>query len=194
MVIYESMDCDQRLHWFQRLTTAFRSEIGTSGYHDIDYDLQYRNVMDINLSHIRHVIVRLGPFDNIPIPMFTEDFDDLLRLVVRYLTVYYILLGTEELADLFLSVAELVNGKDHGNTAASLNNLARLYHLQGRYKKVEQLCERALSICERVLGPKPVKIASPLHSLGEIYRRQGKYDLAEPLFQRALLIREKILG
>ena len=190
MVLYDSMDSDHRLHWFQRLTTAFRNEINTSNY----YDLQYRNVMNVNLPHIRHLIARLGPFDNIPIPMFTEDFDDFLRLVVRYLTKYYTLLGTEELADLSLSVAETVNGKDHGNTAASLNNLVGFYRLQRRYKKAEPLCERALSICERVLGLEHTETATLCTHLAEVFRNQRRYDLAEPLHQRALLIREKMLG
>src|SRR4051812_20403195 len=68
---------------------------------------------------------------------FTEDLDGLLRLVVRYLNFYTILLGTEELAELSISVAESINGNEHNNTAGSLHNLALLYRNQGRYDKAE---------------------------------------------------------
>jgi len=37
--------------------------------------------------------------------------------------------------------------------ATSLNNLAVLYHAQGRYADAEPLYQRALALRERVLGP-----------------------------------------
>jgi tetratricopeptide (TPR) repeat protein len=38
------------------------------------------------------------------------------------------------------------------DTAGSLNNLAGLYHNQGKYAEAEPLYRRALAICERTLG------------------------------------------
>src|SRR4051794_9842368 len=102
MGVYDKMDNDQRLRWFRRLATAFRVEVDTPDHRD----LQYRKIMDINLPHIRHLIVRLVAFNQNAMPAFTEDLDGLLRLVVRYLTYYTILFGTEELAKLSLSVSE----------------------------------------------------------------------------------------
>ena len=61
-VVYDLMDNEQRLRWFQRLAAAFRNEIGNPDY----YDLQYRNTMDVYLPHIRHFIARLVAFDQNP--------------------------------------------------------------------------------------------------------------------------------
>jgi tetratricopeptide (TPR) repeat protein len=41
---------------------------------------------------------------------------------------------------------------DHPDVAQSLNNLASLYHNQGRYSEAEPLYLDALAIFERVLG------------------------------------------
>ncbi|NJN13071.1 MAG: tetratricopeptide repeat protein, partial [Richelia sp. RM1_1_1] len=43
-------------------------------------------------------------------------------------------------------------GVNHPDTTQSLNNLAFLYHSQGRYDEAEPLYIQALEILERVLG------------------------------------------
>ena len=43
-------------------------------------------------------------------------------------------------------------GKEHPDTAQSLDNLAHCYADQGKYKEAEPLYQRALAICERVMG------------------------------------------
>ena len=43
-------------------------------------------------------------------------------------------------------------GKEHPDTLASVNNLAGVYHSQGRYAEAEPLYQRALQGCESVLG------------------------------------------
>ena len=43
-------------------------------------------------------------------------------------------------------------GGDHPNTASSLNNLAALYCVQGRYAEAAQMYKEAVEIMERVLG------------------------------------------
>jgi len=78
--------------------------------------------------------------------------------------------------------------------AASLNNLASLYLLQGKYSQAEPIFLRALEIQEKILSPNHPEIAAILNNLGELYNAQGKYDRAEELFQQALEIREKTLG
>ena len=42
---------------------------------------------------------------------------------------------------------------EHPDIARSLNNLAALYHVQGRLADAEPLFERALAIVEKALGP-----------------------------------------
>ena len=78
--------------------------------------------------------------------------------------------------------------------AASLNNLARLYHSQGRYVEANPLYERALAIREKALGPEHPDLATNLYNLAELYDNQGQCAKAEPLYQQALAIREKVLG
>lgn len=44
-------------------------------------------------------------------------------------------------------------GPDHPNVGQSLNNLAGIYHDQGRYAEAEPLYQPALEIWETALGP-----------------------------------------
>ncbi len=76
----------------------------------------------------------------------------------------------------------------------SLNNLAWLYRLQGKYAEAEPLYQRALGIYETALGPEHPYVATGLNNLAGLYHTQGKYAEAEPLYQRSLAIREKALG
>src|SRR5258708_1212199 len=84
-------------------------------------------------------------------------------------------------------------GADHPDTAQSLNNLAGLYHTQGKYEQAEPLFQRALKIHKQVYGKDHPDIASNLNNLAGLYDDHGKYDQAQPLSQRALPILEHIL-
>ena len=85
-------------------------------------------------------------------------------------------------------------GPDAVRLATSLNNLAALYHAQGKYAEAEPLYQRALAIRENALEPEHPDVATSLNNLAELYRAQGKYAESEPLHQRALAIREKAFG
>jgi len=76
----------------------------------------------------------------------------------------------------------------------SLNNLAALYHSQGKYTVAEELYLRSLEIKKRLLGEDDIEVALNLQNLGACYCAKRKYVEAEDLFKRALGIREKILG
>ena len=52
-----------------------------------------------------------------------------------------------------LADAEKTHGPDHLTTGTRLNNLALLYHAQGKYDQAEPLFKRALDITEKALGP-----------------------------------------
>ena len=73
-------------------------------------------------------------------------------------------------------------GKDHPDTATSLNNLAVLYRAQGKYAEAEPLYQRALAIYEQQLGQDHPDTASSLNNLAGLYKAQGKYAEAEPLY------------
>ncbi len=75
--------------------------------------------------------------------------------------------------------------------ATSLNNLAELYRVQGRYAEAEPLYQRSLAIREKTPGPEHSDVAQSLNNLALLYDAQARYAEAEPLFQRALAIMEK---
>ena len=85
-------------------------------------------------------------------------------------------------------------GEQDTRLATSLNNLAELYRLQGKYIEAEPLHQRSLAIMEKALGPEHPDVAVSLNNLGLLYKAQGKYAEAEPLYQRALAISERLWG
>ncbi len=85
-------------------------------------------------------------------------------------------------------------GPQDPRLATSLNNLAEVYRLEGRYGKAESLLKRGLAIREKALGPEHPDVAGSLNNLAALYDDQGKYAEAEPLVKRALAIAEKALG
>ena len=66
------------------------------------------------------------------------------------------------LAERALAIREKILGKEHRDTAQSLNNLAELYHDMGSYDKAEPLYKRALAIKEKVLGSQHPHTATSL--------------------------------
>jgi tetratricopeptide (TPR) repeat protein len=85
-------------------------------------------------------------------------------------------------------------GADHPAVATCLNNLANLYHSQGRYAEAEPLYGRSLAIWEQQLGADHPAVATSLNNLAGLYRTQGRYAEAEPLYCRALAILFNRLG
>lgn len=85
-------------------------------------------------------------------------------------------------------------GPEDPRLALSLNNLALVYHAQGRYDEAEPMYQRAITITERALGPDHPNLAASLGNLAELYRTQKKYVEAEPLYREAVFIWEQALG
>ncbi len=76
----------------------------------------------------------------------------------------------------------------------SLNNLAALYHVQGKYGLAEQLYERCLDLKLELYGEEHLETAVNLHNLAVLYSAKRTYLKAELLYKRALEIRDKLLG
>src|SRR5262249_3294617 len=85
-------------------------------------------------------------------------------------------------------------GPDNPDVAESLNRVAEVYLLEGKYTQAEPLLKNSLAIFEKNLGSQDAYIARACHNLGFDYMKQGKFAEAEPYFQRALTLREKSLG
>ena len=82
----------------------------------------------------------------------------------------------EPLLQRTLSINEKHLGPDHPDTVQSLNNLAVLYHEQGKYKLAEPLLQRALNINEQRLGSDHPDTAQSLNNLAMLYYEQGKNE------------------
>ncbi len=80
-----------------------------------------------------------------------------------------------------VEMAESTFGADHPNTAASLNNLAAVYHMQGKYSEAEDLYRRALSIDLKVLGKDHPSVKADRQNLEELLRFQGRTLDNEPV-------------
>ena len=75
--------------------------------------------------------------------------------------------------------------------ATTLNNLAELYRIQGKYTAAEPLHRRALAIRETALGPKHPDVAESLENYAVRLRDTGRSAEAEEMEARAKAIRAK---
>ena len=87
-----------------------------------------------------------------------------------------------------------VGEEDLTRLAKSLNNLAALYHLQGKFFLAENLYDRCLDIKLALYGEEHLETAINLHNLDVLNCAKKKWENAEILFKRALDIREKLLS
>lgn len=116
-----------------------------------------------------------------------EEIGSYLREIAQYTQAEHFLLRGK-------SMAEDLYGIEHDNTATSYNNLAALYHLQGRYEEFEPLLQKAFSISENVLDINHPEMAKIYNNLAEFYRLQDRYEEAESLYQKSLSIYENAFG
>ena len=85
-------------------------------------------------------------------------------------------------------------GREHYDTATSLNNLAFLLKLEGDLLGARALYERALTIYQNALGLEHPLTATALNNLGRLLQAQRDFAGAQPLFESALAIHERLNG
>ena len=73
--------------------------------------------------------------------------------------------------------------------AQSLNNLAEIYRVQGKYAQAEPLYKRSLKILEKALGKDHPHVANVCENMANRYRQIGKEDEVAILETRARKIR-----
>ncbi|MEL7160347.1 MAG: tetratricopeptide repeat protein, partial [Bacteroidota bacterium] len=93
-----------------------------------------------------------------------------------------------------LEIRGEVLGTDHPDYGKSLNNLAIVYDVLGRYETAEPLYKAALDIREKTAGRESATFANALANLGSLYQQMGKYEAAEALSLEAKDIRGRLLG
>ncbi len=95
----------------------------------------------------------------------------------------------EKISLLALAEAERFGAEDY-RVAATLNELAALYHSRGRLDDAEPLYRRALDIWEKF--PDRLELATALSNLARLCLDQQKYGEVEQLSERALNISESL--
>jgi tetratricopeptide (TPR) repeat protein len=83
---------------------------------------------------------------------------------------------------------------EHSIFADSLNNLAELYRMQGRYSEAEPLYQEVLKTRIRLWGEEHLDVAQSLNNLGAFYFNQGNFCIAEQNFVKALNLWKCLLG
>jgi len=78
--------------------------------------------------------------------------------------------------------------------AKSMNNMAALYHTQGKYTMAEDLWQKCMSLKTELYGDKHVEIAVNLHNLAVVSSARRQFEKAEAYYKQALEMRELLLG
>jgi tetratricopeptide (TPR) repeat protein len=78
--------------------------------------------------------------------------------------------------------------------AKSMNNMAALYHTQGKYTMAEDLWQQCLALKTEMYSDQHLEIAINLHNLAVVCSARRKFEKAEEYYKRALEIRELLLG
>jgi tetratricopeptide (TPR) repeat protein len=93
-----------------------------------------------------------------------------------------------------LEIYKKLQDAEHPDIATSINDLAGLYRVQGRYTEAEPLYKQALEMRQKLLGSEHPDIATSLNNLAALYQAQGRYTEAEAFSKKALEMYKKLLG
>jgi tetratricopeptide (TPR) repeat protein len=92
-------------------------------------------------------------------------------------------------SDIDLAIQKSIKEK----MALSLNNLAAIYQLQGKYGLALNEYIKSTDIYRKIHGENSLDFASSLHNLGMVYAAKQDFQQAEALFRRSLAIKEGLL-
>jgi len=123
--------------------------------------------------------------------------DTLLQSIIETLGwVYFDQNRFEEAETLFVEAVEAnLQVEDEDNwwdAPISMNMLASLYYVQGRFQEANEYALKALQIVRNRMGEKSGALVSNLHTLAWGYSLQGCYEKAERLYSRALDITNRL--
>ncbi len=97
-----------------------------------------------------------------------------------------------ELAEKALAAAKGEFGRNHPNTARSLNNLGYIYQHKGRYADAKELYDRALKIWQKTPEPDHADIVITMDNLARLYSITGFRRRVDELNRRTMKERELI--
>ena len=98
------------------------------------------------------------------------------------------------LQQLVLQLKRIYFGTNHFTYAATLNHLAYLYHLMGRYDQALPFYEQASAIALSTLGETHPFYAGIIHNLAYLYRTIGQDAKTRAYLEQAAVIARKSLG
>ena len=93
-----------------------------------------------------------------------------------------------------LKIREEQLGKNHPNTATSLNNLARLYQARGQDEKAISLLERWRRVKYERQETQNQYFAGRIHTLGKLYEQDQQLLKAASAYAEALSVFSRELG
>lgn len=93
-----------------------------------------------------------------------------------------------------VQLCEIHKITQHPVVADSLNNLAELYRIQGRYLEAEPLYQQVLEMRISLWGEEHLDIAESLNNLGSFYFDKGNFLAAEQNLFAALNLWKRLLG
>jgi len=85
-----------------------------------------------------------------------------------------------------------VLGPEHLQTAKSLNNLALLYEIQGKYSEAESFYHRAMAIREKALGQENPKSIATVESYAALLRKMRRDEEATALEARIKALQARL--
>jgi serine/threonine protein kinase len=92
----------------------------------------------------------------------------------------------EQQLDLALAIRRRILKKNDPDTLTSMNRLAVVYRLEGKYAEAEPLRREFLEVRRRELGDLHPDTLNAMNNLAVLYRYEGKFALAEPLYIQAV--------
>jgi hypothetical protein len=93
-----------------------------------------------------------------------------------------------------METRKMVQGAEHPDTLAIMNNLTSTYGSQGRWEEGEPLQLQVLEITKRVRGAEHPDTLTSMSNLASMYWGQGRWEEAEPLQLQVLETRKRVLG
>jgi tetratricopeptide (TPR) repeat protein len=121
---------------------------------------------------------------------------DIWRELVEAGTAAYIRRRLSEAEVKFLQAvdeAEKISPDGH-EMAVSRNNLAALYHSQGKYAFAESHYEKALQINKKIYGEESLECARNIYNLAVTKSASQHFEEACELYKQSLSLKERLLG
>ncbi len=118
--------------------------------------------------------------------------------ILHWLGIFYSELGKYNNAIDYYNKALAINvkifGKEHPDTAGTLNNLGNAWHSLSEHHKAIDYYNKALAIDIKTLGEEHPNAASSLNNLGNVWHLLGEHKKAMDYYNKAEKINIKFLG